>query len=343
MIMDTRKILASLVAGLFVVCAVAAAPPQGNAAGVEPFTIDTAHSLLDFTVRLAGFTRVRGTFDDYDGVIMYDPGNLPNSYVRVVIKTESIHTGIDFRDKDLRSPKFFDAEKFPTITFESATIEATGDGFLATGPLTIRDVTKEVAIPFEVVAPETPDAWGNRRIAFTGRVKLNRKDFGVVGPKFWNEMISDAVTIEMDVTAQIPNYERHRFNSREKPSIGEVVLKVSQEEGIAAARSRFTELREAEPDAYNFNPQELILVARRLAQAERYESAHEIIDLLLSAYPQLQESKRAMAVIHHETAKWYMKQGKSADARKHCEEALESNPDDLVATAMLRYLKKELR
>lgn len=336
--MAKQILLICLLAGVLLTPAASATPVEGKGAAVEPFPIDTAHSLLDFTVRLAGFTRVRGSFDNYSGVIMYDPDDLTRSYVRVVIKTDSIHTGIDFRDKDLKSARFFDAEKFPTITFESVRIEKTGNGFRAVGPLTIRDITREVSIPFEVVSEENPDAWQNRRIAFSGAITINRRDYGINGPKFWNNAISETVKIELDISASIPNYEGHRFDSQKKPSIGEVILKTVQENGITAARRKFTKLRESNPEAYNFSPQELILAARRLAQAEKYDDAFGIMELLLDSYPELKNSKQGMTVIHQEIAKWYLRQGKKAEAKEHCEKALEINPEALIAAVMLRYL-----
>ncbi len=336
--MAKRILLTCLLAGVLLTPAASATPVAEKGAAVEPFPIDTAHSLLDFTVRLAGFTRVRGTFDNYSGVIMYDPDDLTRSYVRVVIQTGSIHTGIDFRDKDLKSAKFFNVEKFPTMTFESVRIEKTGNGFRAVGPLTIRDVTKEVAIPFEVVSLESPDAWQNRRIAFSGAITINRRDYGINGPKFWNNAISETVKIELDISASIPNYERHQFNSREKPSIGEVVLKTVQENGITTARRKFTELRESNPEAYNFKPQELILAARRLAQAEKYDDAIGIMELLLDSYPELKNSKQGMVVVHQEMAKWHLRLGKKAEAIEHCEKALEINSEALIAATMLHYL-----
>ena len=134
---------------------------------------------------------------------------LPHGFlVSVVIETKSINTNVEFRDKDLKSPNFFDAEKFPLITFHSEKIEKSKDGFVARGPLTMHGVTHPVAVEFVQIHPVSSDAWGNKRVGFVGHLSLNRKDYGILGTKFWNSeydpgkmSVSDNVDIDLTLEA----------------------------------------------------------------------------------------------------------------------------------------------
>lgn len=119
----------------------------GAARGVDRFEIDPAHAFVTFTVsHFSG--KAKGSFTDVSGVITYDEKDITKSSVEVVIKTASIHTGNQGRDKHLRSADFFDVEKFPEMTFKSKRIEKRGTGYVAVGDLTIRGVTKEALMPF---------------------------------------------------------------------------------------------------------------------------------------------------------------------------------------------------
>ncbi|MGH7718929.1 MAG: YceI family protein, partial [Gemmatimonadaceae bacterium] len=179
------------------------------------FHLDRPHSSIGFTVRFMGLSTVRGQFTDFRGAMLYREPDVTASSVTVVIQTASIHTGGGFRDRHLRSPDFFDAEKYPVILFQSRSIEKTNGGFIARGPLTIHGVTKDVAIPFVQTHGRMKDAWENVRVGFEGRLRLNRKDFGVMGTAFWNSefdpgrfAVADSVDIELQVSAQQFNFER---------------------------------------------------------------------------------------------------------------------------------------
>ena len=143
---------------------------------VQRFDIDWPHSAVEFSVRFMGLSTVRGAFATFGGTLMYNPNSIPGSSISVVIETKSINTNVASRDKDLRSENFFDAEKFPLITFHSEKTEKTKEGFVAHGPLTMHGVTRPVAIQFVQIHPVSADAWGNRRVGFFGHVSL-----GVVG------------------------------------------------------------------------------------------------------------------------------------------------------------------
>ena len=174
-----------------------------SAFAADTYKIDPPHSVVGFTVQHMMISHVNGNFTDFSGVIVYDDKDPSKCSVDVRIKTASVDTRNSMRDNDVRSDHFFNAEKFPEITFKSTRIEKTGDGYIAHGPLTIRDVTKEVAIPF-TVAGTAKDPWGHIRLGAQGGLTINRLDYGVS----WNKTldggglyIANDVKIELAIEA----------------------------------------------------------------------------------------------------------------------------------------------
>ena len=168
------------------------------------YTIDTAHSRVGFVARHAMVTKVRGSFNEFEGAIHLDGENPANSSGRVIIQAKSIDTRNGQRDEHLRSNDFLAMDEHPEITFVSTAIAQTGDeNFTVTGDLTIRGVTKPLEIPFEYTGTAT-DPFGNQRVGLEGSVVINRKDFGVS----WNAalegggvLVSEKVTLEIEVSA----------------------------------------------------------------------------------------------------------------------------------------------
>ncbi len=151
-----------------------------TAAQVETWTIDPNHTASQFAIRHMSISTVRGQFNKTTGTVMYDPKDPSKTAIDVLIDAASINTRIDARDKDLRSPNYFDVEKFPTLTFQSKRAEAAGPGKLkVTGDLTIRGVTKEVVLEVEGPSEPLKDPKGNLHLGASATTKINRKDFGV--------------------------------------------------------------------------------------------------------------------------------------------------------------------
>ena len=208
---------------------------------VQRFDVDWPHSAMEFAVRFMGLSTVRGSFADFGGTVMYDSSAITNSSVSIVIDTRSINTNVAFRDKDLKSPNFFDAEKYPIITFHSEKVEKVGDNkFIARGPLTMHGVTRPVAIEFEQIHPVSADAWGNRRVGFVGHTTLSRKEYGILGTRFWNSeydpgkmSISDNVDVDLTLEAEVNQVERWTL-----PRGDSLLAKISAK-GIRAALADF--------------------------------------------------------------------------------------------------------
>ena len=141
------------------------------------WTIDPLHSNVSFAIKHMGLAMIRGRFDEFAGTITAG-GTPEKSSVQVTIKTASIDTDIAARDEHLRKPDFFDAEKYPEITFRSARVEKARDGFVAHGTLTMRGVSREIALPFTLAGPIRHPRAGTRFGVETS-VRLNRQDYGL--------------------------------------------------------------------------------------------------------------------------------------------------------------------
>ncbi len=167
------------------------------------WNIDPIHSAAEFKVKHMMISNVKGQFTGVSGVLSLDEANLTQSHVEATIDAASINTRDAQRDGHLKSPDFFDVEKFPTLSFKSTGVKKTGDGELAvTGDLTIHGVTRSVK--FDVEGPTAPgkDPWGNTRVGLSATTKINRKDFGLT----WNAaletggiLVGEEVTLTLDV------------------------------------------------------------------------------------------------------------------------------------------------
>ena len=165
------------------------------------YNFDKSHSEAVFQVRHL-VTRVRGRFDDFEGALQYDDANPEGSSVSFTIKTASVDTNEDQRDTHLKSPDFFEVEKYPTIGFKSKRIaKKSAEEFDVVGDLTIRDVTKEITLPVTFLG-QAKDPWGNQRLGFESEIMLNRKDYGLT----WNAaletggfLVGDDVKVNLSV------------------------------------------------------------------------------------------------------------------------------------------------
>ncbi len=143
----------------------------------QDFKIDTGHSSANFAVKHLLVSTVRGRFGGgVSGTIHYDANDITKSWVQAVVKTDTVDTDNSSRDKDLRGPNFFEVEKYPEMRFESTRIEKRGDEYIAIGNLTIKDVTKQVELPFSLT---TGEAKGKKRLGVDASLTLNRLEYHI--------------------------------------------------------------------------------------------------------------------------------------------------------------------
>ena len=168
------------------------------------WTLDADHTRVGFVARHAMVTKVRGAFNDFEGTVVVDSHDFTKSTSSLTIKAASIDTRNAQRDAHLRSNDFLAMDQYPEITFASSAVTQTGPTrFELVGDLTIKDVTKSVAIPFEFEGLAT-DPFGNMRAGFEGQATINRKDYGITynaALETGGVLISDKIVLEFEVSA----------------------------------------------------------------------------------------------------------------------------------------------
>ncbi|HIV73846.1 MAG TPA: YceI family protein [Candidatus Pseudogracilibacillus intestinigallinarum] len=168
------------------------------------WNIDGSHTSVGFEVKHMMVSKVRGRFGEFTGTIDGDPADLANCTITFDIDVRSIDTSNEDRDNHLRSPDFFEVDKYPKINFASKKIVQTAeDEFDIIGDITMKGVTKEITFAAEFEG-KAVDPWGQEVAGFAVRGALNRKDFGLT----WNQaleaggvLVGDKIKISIDVEA----------------------------------------------------------------------------------------------------------------------------------------------
>ena len=183
--------------GAFALAATAAAAPP-------VYQIDEAHSSAQFSVRHLMISNVKGQFNKVGGTVVYDPNDLAASRIDAVIDATTVDTGNAKRDAHLKSADFFDAAKYPALTFKSKEFRQAHGKLQVRGDLTMHGVTKEVVLYVADAVQEVKDPWGNLRFGASATTRINRKDWGLT----WNQAleaggvaVGDEVTITIDLEA----------------------------------------------------------------------------------------------------------------------------------------------
>ncbi len=197
------------------------------------------------------------------------------------------------------------------------------------GPLTIRDVTRQVEIPFVWRQKKAPDIWENQRISFDGRLTLNRKDYGVTGPTFWNNAIGNEIKIDLIISAEIPNYSLWNFPAPQgKKAIGDVMLEIIDRDGVEAATQKYPELAKDTVN-YHFAPVQLRVAGRKLLERGKKKEALAVQKLNASLYP---NEARAFDALGDAC----VENGDHNGAVRAFQRALEIDPNDTGAIESLR-------
>lgn len=169
---------------------------------MSKWNVDVTHTNVGFKIKHMMVSKVRGNFSDMEGTIEGDPRELENTKINFRVGIDSISTNNEDRDNHLRSADFFEAEKYPNMTFESTNIKKVGDNqYELTGNLTIKDVTKETTFDVEYLGEGT-NPWGVEVVGFEASTTISRKEFGLT----WNQaletggvLVGDDVKIQIDL------------------------------------------------------------------------------------------------------------------------------------------------
>ncbi len=183
----------------------APAKEKATTAVATPWKIDSAHSVADFSIRHLMISNVKGHFSNITGTIDYDGKDLKSVKIDSEIDVNTVDTGDDGRDKHLKAPDFFDAAKYPKMSFKSKKVKASGKGkFVVTGDLTIKGITKEVNLDVEGPSEQIKDPQGNTKVGASATTTIKRKDFGITFNKAMDNggsVISDDVKVSIEVEA----------------------------------------------------------------------------------------------------------------------------------------------
>jgi polyisoprenoid-binding protein YceI len=188
-----RRIFTALVAGVLL---------TGTAAFAQSstWTIDKNHSQTDFQIRHLGVSNVRGSISGITGTVVWDEKDISKSSVNATIDATTVSTNNDARDKHLKSPDFFNIEKYPTITFKSTSVVRTNGKLQVVGDLTLAGVTKSVTLDVDGPTPPVKGMRGGLVTGFSASGVLKRSDF-TFGSKFSEPILGDEVKFTIDVEA----------------------------------------------------------------------------------------------------------------------------------------------
>lgn len=172
-------------------------------ARAETYQVDPVHSTVGFSVKHLAISTVRGVFGTFEGTIEYDASKPEASKAYGTVKTASINTQMEARDKHLRSADFFDVLKYPEIKYETISARKDGEEWVVKGRFTMHGVTREIEMRGTLEGPIT-DPWGKRRIGISASTTINRQDYGLI----WSQkldsgglVVGDLVKIELHIEA----------------------------------------------------------------------------------------------------------------------------------------------
>jgi polyisoprenoid-binding protein YceI len=170
------------------------------------YQIDPKHSAARFKVRHMMIANVVGEFNAISGTVDFDQAKPDQARIEASIDTNSLHTGDPQRDGHIKGGDFFDVAQFPTITFRSSKVAASGGGYKVTGDLTLHGVTKPVILTVDSLSPEITDPWSGQRRGLSAVTTINRKDFGMGwnAPAGGGVMLSENVEIILDLEMTRP-------------------------------------------------------------------------------------------------------------------------------------------
>jgi len=171
-------------------------------AQVTKWSIDPAHSEADFTIKHMGISNVHGRFGNVNGTLSLDDKDITKSDVNATVDIATVDTGVAQRDTHLKSPDFFDASKYPTMTFVSKGLSNNNGQLQLTGDLTIHGVTRPVTLALDGPSKEQLDPYGKIRRGFSATTTIHRQDYGLTwngNLKSGDAVLADDVKVELDI------------------------------------------------------------------------------------------------------------------------------------------------
>lgn len=182
----------------FVLIAGMSGNPSPAASSAEEYKIDNVHSSVLFRIKHFDVSYFHGRFNRISGSVMFDKDNPENCSLEATVRVKSLDTNSSNRDRHLKSAEFFDAKKFPLLSFKSTAFKKAGsNSYQVSGDLTLHGVTRPITIPLEHTG-SGPDAWGGFRVGFESTFTFKRSDFGMDGAL---RAVGDEVRLTISIEA----------------------------------------------------------------------------------------------------------------------------------------------
>jgi polyisoprenoid-binding protein YceI len=294
------------------------------------YPIDKGHSYVEFSLKYMGYAKMKGRFADFAGMMYYDEKNPENLSVTLSIKTESIDTDNDFRDTDLKSDNWFDAKKFPAITFSSKKVKKVKSGFEMTGDLTIKGVTKEIMLKMEPPSAVMKDVRQDLQVIFTGMTTLDRTEYGVEG-KNWSAVkegmtaVGNDVTIEFSVLGKQVKAANWTNRVKNEESPQGKIYKAIKEQGIAKGIEMFKTTKSETTDR-----NVLFTVGKMLSLEGNNKDALALYEVNRETFPEAAE-------VYFDLGEGYGLTGDLSKSKANFQEALRLNPLYTWAAEVVRH------
>ena len=318
--------------------AAASASAHSILEGLEIFQLDSPHSPIEFTVAWMGLSKVRGTFDDCIGTIVFDARDITRSSATILARTPSLHTGNARRDNDLKGPDWFDVEKFPTALFSSNSIVKDGDGYRMRGSLTIRGVTREVEFPFSFLGRLVQPSH-EVRVGFEGHLVVRRQEFGLIGPARFNavtELGKAMIGDEVELPIAIEGWRAGARDTLFDHAADSLARRVSTA-GFATVAKEYRELRAHTADSLMVVDEGVLnTLGYAFIDREQLQNALNAFQLEAESYPH-----SAFALTGLTQA--YATLGDSARAVESGTKALALNPNALRTIEIIKRIRPEAK
>lgn len=307
---------------------------QNKSFNIEEFyPIERSHSYVVFSVKYMGYAQVKGNFADFGGTFRYDPEDISKTSVTFHVDVASIDTDLEWRDNDLKSERWFEAETFPTITFSSKSARESATGFDITGDLTIKDVTKEITISMNPASGVLKDGRGDAMVIITGSHTIDRTEYGVEG-KHWSVVkegiagVADDVTIEFSMLGkQIKKENYSNWVRREERPPGRLYAAYKRGD----VKETFAELDKLKSET-ELSVSALNTVGYMLIKTGEYKDAVEVLQRNRDEFPD-------NANVYDSLGEAYANAGNLKKAIENYQKAIELDPTNSNAKEILRNLK----
>ena len=296
------------------------------------YPIERTHSYLQFVATYMGYAKVRGSFDEFNGSIYYDPSEPEKTSVSFNADVSSLDSNSDWRDKDLKSANWFDAEQFPTLTFVSNEAKVEDGSLQVTGDLHLKGQTQSITVKLNPVIGVMQDTRGDDQVIFSGSHVLSRKSFGIEG-RGWSAVkeglasLSDEVEIEFSFLAKQINLNNATNFVRNTERPPGKMYQAYKENGIDGVKSTFNELQKS----MEVNHHLLNAVGYVVLKSGKPEDALIIFQMNQETFPDEPNVYDSLGAVH-----LHLDQPQSA--KTNYQKSLELNPSNYHAKEILRHL-----